>query len=501
MRDPFIAVDATTDLRARARELRRSWESAMGDTSVRGGVRPVIEQSWRRLAASGRDPQRLRPRRAFELEALEPMRAASPLRDVIDVLRGCLGAIADDAEHVMVVVDGAGRILWIEGHPRVRHQADGITFGEGMLWTEESAGTNAIGTALAIDHAVQIFTAEHFLSEQHPWWCSAAPIHDPVSGEALGVVDLSGPMRTAHPHSLALVRAAARMAEHVLAARQSLHDDELRRAYFERADGAGPSALLAADGRVLACRPHGWLSGPLPTPRAGATIALADGRQAVVEPLAAGDGWVLRELPTGSGRAWAPPRVRLCLLGRARPTIRLGDEEPRPLTLRHAEILALLALHRDGLTAEQLTLHLYGDDGNRVSTRAEVSRLRKLLGGAMAARPYRLVGQVDADFLDVEALLIAGELQRALDAYTGPLLPDSEAPRLAQARDELVGALQRAVLAAPPERLWRWLESEGGRDDAAAMAAFVRATGPADPRRAVIAARLRTLQVRWARSG
>ena len=33
-----------------------------------------------------------------------------------------------------------------------------------MLWTEDSAGTNAIGTALAIDHAVQIFSAEHFLA-------------------------------------------------------------------------------------------------------------------------------------------------------------------------------------------------------------------------------------------------------------------------------------------------------------------------------------------------
>ena len=85
-----------------------------------------------------------------------------------------------------------------------------------MLWTEDSAGTNAIGTALAIDHAVQIFSAEHFLSEQHAWWCSAAPIHDPATGALLGVVDISGPMRTAHPHSLGARQAAAEMAEDVL---------------------------------------------------------------------------------------------------------------------------------------------------------------------------------------------------------------------------------------------------------------------------------------------
>ena len=61
-----------------------------------------------------------------------------------------------------------------------------------MLWSEDSAGTNAIGTALAIDHAVQVFSAEHFLADQHAWWCSAAPIHDPVTGALLGVVDISG---------------------------------------------------------------------------------------------------------------------------------------------------------------------------------------------------------------------------------------------------------------------------------------------------------------------
>ena len=72
-----------------------------------------------------------------------------------------------------MICDGAGRILWLEGHPGVKEDAeDRIRFTEGMLWTEDSAGTNAIGTALAIDHAVQIFSAEHFLAEQHAWWCS-----------------------------------------------------------------------------------------------------------------------------------------------------------------------------------------------------------------------------------------------------------------------------------------------------------------------------------------
>ena len=102
-------------------------------------------------------------------------REDSAIAGVMPVLRRYLGALADDAQHVLVVCDEAGRILWLEGHERVKEDAvERIRFSEGMLWTEGSVGTNAIGTALAIDHAVQVFSAEHFLAEHHQPCCSAS---------------------------------------------------------------------------------------------------------------------------------------------------------------------------------------------------------------------------------------------------------------------------------------------------------------------------------------
>ena len=68
------------------------------------------------------------------------------------VLRRCLSGSATDAEHVMVVVDGTGRIPWLDGDPRVRHRADRPTFEEGMHCSKASAETNTISTARAIDH-------------------------------------------------------------------------------------------------------------------------------------------------------------------------------------------------------------------------------------------------------------------------------------------------------------------------------------------------------------
>ena len=466
----------------------------------RDGVRPVIERSWRRLTDAGVDPDHLHPRQAFDPDAaLEDMRRASPLNDVADLLRGCLGRFADDAEHLMVIVDATGRILWIEGDRRVRGRADAITFREGMEWTEESAGTNAIGTALAIEHAVQIFSAEHFLAEQHPWWCSAAPIHDPATGELVGIVDLSGPMRTAHPHSLALVMAAAGMAEEALALRRAAADERLRRAFLERTAGAQApprSALLAPDGRVLLANPAGWL-GALTEPPAGGRRCSRTAPRRTSSRSTAAAGSCAGSPPHRRARPGSR-RSRWSCSATARRTRALGDGEPIALTGRAAELLAVLALHPEGLTGEQVTLHLYGEEGNPVTTRAELSRLRRRLGSCVGARPYRLRAAVRADFLEVERKLGGRRPVRRARRLPRPAAARVVAPRVVQAREELAGAVERAALAGTAASLWRWLQLEEGRDDLVAMTRFLDTVGEDDPRHPVIAARRGALERRWA---
>ena len=78
-----------------------------------------------------------------------------------------------------------------------------------MLRTNDPAKLHALA-----EHAsVQLFSAEHFVRAQHPWTCTASPIHDPRTGEMLGVVDLSGPAPTVQPTTVALVHTAVRLAE------------------------------------------------------------------------------------------------------------------------------------------------------------------------------------------------------------------------------------------------------------------------------------------------
>ena len=52
--------------------------------------------------------------------------------------------------------------------------------------------------------------------------------HDPETGKLIGAVDVSGPLRTVHPAMVALVTAAAQLAEGQLRVRMAAADEMLR---------------------------------------------------------------------------------------------------------------------------------------------------------------------------------------------------------------------------------------------------------------------------------
>jgi signal transduction histidine kinase len=239
---------------------------------------------------------------AFARWDLHPLREAAPL------IRACLGGIADESAHLIVVSDAAGVLLQLEGNARVRSlAADSMNFTEGALWSENGAGTNAVGTALAADHAVQIFASEHFIEVVRGWTCSAAPVHDPETGELLGIIDLTGLERDVHPHSLAVVMTTARAVEGHLSVRLQERDDRLRARYQARiTGGAERRALVAPTGRLVADDASGWLRGTrLDVPSGGGELALPYGGRAVAEPVGHNEAFIVREL--GGRRA---PRRR-----------------------------------------------------------------------------------------------------------------------------------------------------------------------------------------------
>ncbi|WP_202873262.1 GAF domain-containing protein [Kribbella capetownensis] len=179
-----------------------------GERNVRG----LVAASWGRSIAAGLDSGTAAPF-AFRADELSAYRAEHPLAAVFPMLYDVLGRAAEDSDSVMAIGDSDGRLLWVCGRRDVLRAADGIHFSEGAWWAERQVGTNALGTSLEVAGPVQIRSAEHFTLLVQPWSCAAAPIYDPETQRVLGVVDVTGGADASSPQSLALVRAAARMAE------------------------------------------------------------------------------------------------------------------------------------------------------------------------------------------------------------------------------------------------------------------------------------------------
>jgi len=439
MHSPWVGVDLAADQVAWARLLRSAHEVSHSGRGTPAVLREVIVRSWERCVEAGVDRERPAPRMLGEEEARQRL-GGHPLTVAVPLVRELLTEVARDARHLAVLADRQGLLLWAEGHPSMLDAAAKPHFLPGCRCSEEGMGTNAIGTALVLDHAVQIFSAEHFNRLLHGWTTSAAPIHDPETGELLGAIGLSGSFRHAHPHTLALLIAAARLAEAALAEHQASGDHALQARYLDLVALSRPGrSALVRGGRVLAATPADWLGERLELPGGTAEVSLNGGLRLAIEPLTS-DASIVWDAGAQSG----PPRPRLDVraLGRDHAEVELLGRRV-VLSGRQSELVVLLALHPSGMSGEELARVLYGVGGSEVTVRAEMARLRRRLGPLVASQPYRLVADVRADFLEVDWMARRGALAAARDAYVGPLLPISEVPAIAAARARLERACRR----------------------------------------------------------
>lgn len=386
----YSSVPPGADLPMHARDLVRMHEAVIGGGRPRVRPRPLVSRSWSRALSQGLAADGVNARDSVPLDEVARRRRASPLRHVVDVLGQVLGATSDTANMLLVVTDAEGIILWRAGSPSIRRRADTLGFTEGADWTETRVGTNAIGTALAEAAPVELLAGEHFEQGQHPWYCTASPVHDPRTGELLGVIDVSGPALTLHPAIAALVETGRRLVESELWRHHQQGLDKLRRTAEPVVAGVGGPALLVDDDGWVA-HSAGIASGArIAAPAEGQILAVPGLGACLPERLA--EGWLVR--PADTAR-----QVRLDLeLGHA-PVLRMRSGDVgwvRTVTPRHAEIL--VHLHTTGpagLSTEALSRALYGDAEHLVTVRAEVSRLRRLLGAIVDTRPYRLAAGVE----------------------------------------------------------------------------------------------------------
>ena len=371
----------TNDLQDRRLSALRAWNAFVehGDDAA-ALVRPEILKSWHRsqphvswdVAEAPLDDE----------SAARAFWQGSPLQLAVSRVEAELRRTAEDGDLVLAVTDRQTRILWTYGGRVMRRRAESVNFVPAARWDDESVGTNALDLANRLGRPSMVFSAEHYAPIVHNWVCWAAPVHDPVTGAQLGVVDLSTTWDRTHPIGLATARVLARLIETAM-------------------------------------------------------------------PLSAANP-MLEDLggPTG---------LQLRLLGNAEATL---DGSRLLLNRRQTEILAILALHPDGLSLDRLHALVYGDQAVTLSTlKAEVSHLRAALGGQLASRPYRLTLPVSTDIDDVLEALQHGDAAAAVARYGGDLLPGTESPALVELGEYVAVAMREALLANPePSAVVRYSE-------------------------------------------
>ncbi|MCX5386359.1 helix-turn-helix domain-containing protein [Streptomyces sp. NBC_00083] len=420
-----VARLAAMDSREATRLLQRVRAATLAGRRPTVVPRKDIGESWRRALSSGLDPDGGRHAGILSAAEVERRRRHSPLTDVLPVLRDALVSVADAAQHIMVVSDAEGRVLWREGHASVLRLADTLGFEVGADWSEPAVGTNGVGTPLVTRRPVQVFSAEHFVSAHHTWTCAGAPVVDPRDGRLIGVVDVSGPLATMHPATLSFVTSVTRLAA------AELRAQHLRA--LERLRAVAAPVLCRVGGRALAVDANGWVAavtGMPPRDRLALPAAPPTGRvwlpslgMCTVEPLPGGR---LVQAVDGAGGAPAAGALRV-VLDLSRPRHRSvtvsGDAGSwtQELSPRHAELLFVLALHREGRSAAQLAQDIFEDPTRTVTVRAEMSRLRRRLAEVLAHRPYRFGEGVRVEVIRPD---------RAAD-----LLPRSSSPAVRAARE------------------------------------------------------------------
>ncbi|MFW0787313.1 GAF domain-containing protein [Gordonia sp. CPCC 206044] len=390
---PEPAVSAGDDPRRYAQLLSAVYDAAMAGEKMPARPRALIGDSWDRVLDAGVDPDAGAGIPGLDRTGIETGRHESGLDAVLDDLTRGLDSVIADGDNILVVADALGRVLWRSGSTGVLRRADRLGFVEGADWAENSVGTNAIGTALTTGRAVQVFSAEHFVRTHHSWTCAGAPIRDPRTGEMLGVVDVSGPAATIHPTTVALVDAVAKLAESRLRDHHRESLDRLRSVAAPMlARFGGPAVAVDHDGWVAA------LDDVAPRARVMLPSRAAPGRlwlhglgECDLEPLPG--GWLVRVGTAASSGT----RIELDLRDSRTPRLAVSGAtgtwalQPSP---RHAQILALLAGNPGGYSAAEMSTRLFGVPDRTITVRAEMSRLRKHLGGLLAANPYRFVDGV-----------------------------------------------------------------------------------------------------------
>ncbi len=242
-----MGVRASVPLRVTGDRLAEARDRFLAAEPVDPGVvrKPILASWWRsrqfNVAADH-----------IELNYLHEPNLETTLARTADPVLRHLHEQLDGQPISIVLTDAAGLVLTrlTADHDLERH-LDGVKLAPGFSYAEEHVGTNGIGTALESGGPAHVFGHEHYAEHLESLACAGVPIHDPVSGKTVGVIDLTCWRKNADPLLISLVKSTADQITQALLAAGSSRDLHLLQEYVRACRRTGGIVLALGNDVVM----------------------------------------------------------------------------------------------------------------------------------------------------------------------------------------------------------------------------------------------------------
>ena len=182
------------------------------------GFDPLISRSWKRCIEDyGLDPAKPAPPRFVPRQVL--LDHQDQADELLNVARAGVEQLyrhIAELGYVVLLTDSRGITVQFLGNPddEAAHRKTGLYLGAD--WSEDHAGTCAVGTCIKEQQALTCHHRDHFSAHHISLTCTAVPIFNP-QGQLLAVLDISAlhspPSKDSQTFALQLVRQYARMIE------------------------------------------------------------------------------------------------------------------------------------------------------------------------------------------------------------------------------------------------------------------------------------------------
>jgi DNA-binding CsgD family transcriptional regulator len=265
------------------------------------------------------------------------------------------------AEIALLLADERGHLIERWAPTRAVWAMDRLGAAAGFMCGEAVVGTNSIGGALRVRGASAVLGLEHFADSLTSVSCASGAVVDPLTGQVLGVINMTCAQQTYSPVMPALVARLVHETRQRLAGESAANGTSLHAAFLRArrrakgpiavldgrrmfVNGAGASLVRAGDRAELWGRAEPLLGRA--SERAPSAIMLSSGAQSVrctaVDKADAAAGAVV-----WLGATSVPP-----------VSGSVADEAPRWVTLTAAE-RAVVELVANGLTNREAASRLF----------------------------------------------------------------------------------------------------------------------------------------------